>query len=422
MTIQHPTNNPPTPLFLYTRRHALEGMVKVKLFTSAKEPEMYHYFNGKGEKLWMFRHKYYDSSGKRKEKKKSGFKTEKTALKALLEVKAATLRGESKRIDHDNLTVGEWLDIWYEMNKSKWKVTSCKQREMVIRVHMKPLLGRYKLQKLDRITYQREYINKLEKKHKPNTVRLFHNLFKIAINGAVEEEILPRNRFTKVTFSAPDHDDKKQENFLTPSELVTFLDTAKQYENITNYSFLLTVAYTGVRRGEACGIQWKNVDFENNTITIERTRDDNGIRPPKTKNSYRTILVDPFLMNQLKTYRKWCMEIMLSVGYKFTGDSFVFTNHQTGEPIKDNSVWYAFSKTLKKANLPKITLHGLRHTHCTILLNQGLNVQVIAGRLGNTPQMIYEVYGHILKELEQQSVTLFSQSLKASGAKSGANF
>ena len=71
--------------------------------------------------------------------------------------------------------------------------------------------------------------------------------------------------------------------------------------------------------------------------------------------------------------------------------------------------------------LPKSTLHGLRHTHATILLNSGQNVKMIAERLGNTPNMIMNTYGHILKELEQQSVAIFSDTLKASGAKSGAN-
>ncbi|KOS62579.1 tyrosine-type recombinase/integrase [Lysinibacillus agricola] len=78
-------------------------------------------------------------------------------------------------------------------------------------------------------------------------------------------------------------------------------------------------------------------------------------------------------------------------------------------------------KVLKRTKLPKTTIHGLRHTHCTILLNRGLNVKVIAERLGNTPKMIMDVYGHILKELEVESVSLSSHALQTSGAKTGAN-
>lgn len=383
----------------------------------------------------MYRYRYTDEiTGKQKEKKKIGFKTEKAALKALLELKATMLRGETKLIENDNLTISQWLDTWYETNAHKWKATTRKQREMAIRLNMKPLLGHYKLQKLDRLTYQKVYIRELEKTYKSSTVKLLHNLFKIAINAAVEEEILQRNRFTKVSFTTnEEHEVEEIENYLTPAELKLMLETAKQTEHITNYSFLLTIAYTGMRRGEACGLQWKNIDFKNNTITVERTRDNKGARPPKTKNSYRTILVDELVMAQLKKYQTWCKQIMLAFGIRYSENSFVFISYQTAEPITDSGLLYMLRRVLEAAGLvniveengkekviPKCTLHGLRHTHATILLNNGQNVKVIAERLGNTPAMIYEIYGHVLKELEQESVAVFSNSLDANRATSRA--
>ncbi len=396
----------------------MKGMDKVKLYKSAKETEIYHYFNANEEKLWMFRHKYYDAANKRREKKKSGFKTEKAALKALLEIKAQTLRGETKYIENDNLTVGQWLDIWYESNQKKWKVTSRKQREMAIRLQMKPLIGHFKLQQLTKAIYQKHYINELEKSYKPSTVRLLHNLFKIAINAAVEEEILLRNRFTKIAFEeATNLSNKADENYLTPEELGLFIKTAKETENITNYTFLLLIAYTGIRRGEACGLQWKNIDFKNNTITIERTRDQKGVRSPKTKNSLRTIKVEKSVLTQLEKYHTWCKATLFAFGKKIKDTSFVFVSYQTGEPISDSGLLYMTRRVVEKASLPEITLHGLRHTHCTVLLNKGVNVKVIAERLGNTPAMIYEVYGHVLKELEEETVQIFSDSI---GANSGA--
>lgn len=391
-----------------------------------REANIFYYFTSKKEKYFMFRYRYMDEkTGKQKEKRGSKFKTEKAALQALLEVKAAILRGETKLIDNDNMTVSQWLDTWYEMNKNKWKVTTRRQREMAIKNNMKPLLGHHKLQRLDRVTYQKVFIRELEKTYKPSTVKLFHNLFKIAINAAVEEEILQRNRFTKVSFSNSDENNvDENENFLTPTELGTLLKVAKETEHATNYNYLLTMAYTGARRGEVCGLQWKNIDFDNNTITIERTRDTKGARPPKTKNSYRTILVDEIVMKQLKSYQVWCKQIMLAFGIRYTENSFVFISYQTAEPISDSALLYMFRRVQVAAGLvyivnedgkevakPKSTLHGLRHTHATILLNSGQNVKVIAERLGNTPAMIYEIYGHVLKELEQESVAVFSSSL-----------
>lgn len=395
----------------------------MKLHKTTKDPELYYYFNSKDEKLFMYRHKYYEElTGIRKEKKKSGFKTEKAALKALLEAKAQTLRGETKSLENDNLTVAQWLDIWYNSNKKKWKVGTQVQREMIIRLHLKPLIGHYKLLKLTKRVYEERFINTVESKYKPNTVRLWHNIFKIAINAAVEEEILQRNRFTRVNFAEINAEETVK--FFSPSELTAFIEYTLQHENITYRTFFIVAAFTGMRRGELLGLQWKNINFKNNTISVERTRDDKGLRTPKTKNSYRTIPVDEIVIQQLATYQSWCKKILFKHGRKLkdeNDDTLIFISEHGATPISVGSTLYTFKKISKGAGLPDIPLHGLRHTHATILLNRDVNVKLIAERLGNTTDMIYKVYGHILKEKEQESVSIFSEALKASGAKIGAN-
>lgn len=152
----------------------------------------------------------------------------------------------------------------------------------------------------------------MEQKFKPGTVYLFHSIF--AINAAVEEELLIRNRFTKVVIKNKFEFTKETYNYLTIGELNIFLHTAKKYEDITSYTFLLVVVYTGMRKGEICSLQWQSIDFKNNIITIERTRDDLGTRTPKTKNSYRRILVDDLVIDHLKKYQVWCKQILLKHG------------------------------------------------------------------------------------------------------------
>lgn len=392
----------------------------MKLYKSAKEPEIYHYFNAKGEKLWLFRHKYYDSTGKRKEKKTSGFTTEKAALKALLEVKAATLRGDTKHIENDNMTVAQWLDIWFEANKNKWKPTTIHQRESIIRLRIKPLIGSFKLSKLNKTTYQKAFINELEKEYEPGTVKISHRIFATAINAAVEDEILPRNKIRGV--SLPSERQKiNVRKYLTPQQLKTFLDFAKENLDISYYTAYLTISYTGIRKGEAMGLQWRDIDFENKTIAILRNRGEYGLGSTKTKNSERTIKVDDLLIKQLRIYQKALKPILLAFGQKLKDDSFVFLSTESGEPLSAYPLSYHFKKTLEKAGLPSTTIHGLRHTHCTILLNNGIPVKAIAERLGNTPEMIHTIYGHVLKEMEDASVSVFTNALETSGAITGAN-
>lgn len=394
----------------------------MKLNKSKKDKDLYWYKNNKNEKMWMYRYKYYDDLGKRKEKKKSGFTSEDAGLKALLKVKADLLNGQVKKVERDQLTVSKWLDLWYETNHAGWGVTTKLQRANAIKYQMKPLLGSYLLQELDRTTYIRAYINVLLKQgYEISTVKLFHRLFKVAINAAVDDEILTRNRFNKVPFEK----EKELDNFLTPSELSLFLDITKKYENITNYTFVLLLSYTGLRKGEALGLKWQNIDLKNNTLTVDCTRDRFGERSPKTKNSYRTIPIDESLIKQLKIYRKWCMETKLKYGMKLDKKKdHLFISYQGGTPMSATTSKYLFDRIYKaiekeKLNIKTISAHGLRHTHATILISEKVPVNTIADRLGNTPEMIYTVYAHNFKQLEDGAVQAFGQSLN--GAKIGAN-
>ncbi|MGG1675934.1 tyrosine-type recombinase/integrase [Neobacillus sp. NRS-1170] len=380
----------------------------MKLLKTKKDKDLYYYFNTKGEKRWCYRYRYYDELGTRKEKYQQNFTSEKEAYKALLEVKTGIVNGNIKQVENSNLTVSEWLDIWFETHKNDWKITSQLQRKNAIKYQMKPLLGKYKLAELDKTTYKRVFINELMKKYEPSTVRLFHRLFKVAVNAAVDSEIIPRNRFIKITIKGSED---ANDNFLTAEELKVFLVAAKNLENITNYTMILLLAYTGVRRGEALGLKWNDVDFKGKTVTVNRTRDKKGVRTPKTKNSYRTIRIDDSLIHQLKLYLTWCKQTMLTFGKHLSDDDFIFISYQSGTPMGENTLKYCFDRIIKKTGLKTITPHGLRHTHATILIGQKQPVTVIAERLGNTPQMIWDTYGHNYKALEEESVNAFSEAL-----------
>lgn len=382
------------------------------------EPEVFWYLNAKREKLWGFRHRYYDDLGKRREKSSQGLKSENIAIRGLLEVKSDLLSGV-KVNEYADITVAEWLDIWYDMNKVDWKVRTREQREEAIKNKMKPLLGHYKLTNLKASTYKRVYINVLLKTYAPRTVQLFHQLFKIAVNAAVEDEIIERNRFNKITIEVREQSD----NYLTPTELNLFLSATKRITNITNYSLILLLAYTGLRRGEALGLKWNDIDFENATLTVQRTRDRNGSRTPKTMKSYRTIPIDDMLLVQLKRYRTWCKKTSLYFGKSFSEESFIFISYLSGEPISDNTLTDPFRRIISETGLKKITPHGLRHTHATILLTKR-PVNEVADRLGNTPEMIHRVYGHMMEDMKKESVNAFEESLKEArvGGGSGGAF
>lgn len=393
----------------------------MKLKKSKKDSEVYFYLNKNNEKLWMYRHKYFDNFGKRKEKKKSGFKTEKDALKALLVVKSETLKGNTRKIEHDQMTVSQWLDIWYETFSNDWEVSTRAQRKISIDKQIKPRLGTYILQKLDRTTYKRVFINGLLKTHKPSSVQWHHNVFIAAVNAAVADEILSNNKYKNMGIEK----DEGNENFLTPEELNVFLKTSQKSNNITAYTMILLLAFTGLRQGEAFGLKWKNVDFKKKTITVDCTRDNYGVRTPKTRHSYRTIRVDDIVIDQLKVYQKWCLETKFQYGLQLDkNDDYVFISNHSGLPCSYMVLQHAFKaiyKQLEKDEIEinTITPHGLRHTHATILVNDGTPPKTVAKRLGNTVDMVYKVYSHSTQEVEETAVSTFTNRLF--GANSGAN-
>ncbi|WP_230491918.1 site-specific integrase [Lysinibacillus sphaericus] len=252
-----------------------------------------------------------------------------------------------------------------------------------------------------------------------------HKTFRTAINAAVAEDIIIRNKLHGVALPSM-RNEESDKNYLTPMQLNLLLDYINRNENIAYYSLFLTIAYTGMRKGEALGLQWRNIDFDNNTITIERHRGNNGVGTTKTRNSERTIKVDYIVIQQLKIYRTAVKALLLTYGRKLNeelskDDSFIFLSPYTGGPFISTGLNATFNRAVRAAGLPPTTIHGLRHTHATILMNNGIPVKAIAERLGNTPEMIHTVYGHVLKEMEEHAISVFSQSLKENGAKSGAS-
>src|SRR5699024_8520617 len=189
------------------------------------------------------------------------------------------------------------------------------------------------------------------------------------------------------------------------------LTAAKTILNITNYSLLLLLANTGMRKGEAFGLQWHNIDFDNRQIKIERTRDYDGARSPKTLNSNRTIYVDDITLFQLKKYRSWCKKKLLSYGEHLTENNFVFISYTRAVPVGNMTINKSLNRMIKETGIKRITVHGLRHTHATILLSEKVSVPTVAKRLGNTAEEIHRTYGHSDDAADLQAVQVFTQSV-----------
>ncbi|MGN4125962.1 site-specific integrase [Lysinibacillus sphaericus] len=158
---------------------------------------------------------------------------------------------------------------------------------------------------------------------------------------------------------------------LNNEEINSLLNYVKKQEGFTHFILILLLVSTGIRKGEAAGLQWGDIDFSNNILTIQRTRDYLGTRSAKSQNSMRQIDVGSFLVSYLEKYKVWSKQKLLTDGRKLTNHDFVFINEHSLEPISKSFPNYILNRAYdSNVLLKRITPHTLRHTCASILITR----------------------------------------------------
>ncbi|OXS70202.1 hypothetical protein B1B04_18735 [Lysinibacillus sp. KCTC 33748] len=391
-------------------------MARPKL-KKTRRNNIYSYTDTKNKKKYAYRYKYYDSLGKRKELYKQGFDSDRDAEVALAKLICET-DSFLKVVENKNITVSQWMDIWFESKKNDWAISSKKLAKQNIDLYIKPLLGSYKLSNLDYLTYKKEFIDELLKTKSVNTVKSAHSKFLDAVNLAVRNEVLPKNRFSSMTISKENEKKKKSINeendlnFLNEDDLKKLLQFIKKADDMTKTAVIWTIAFTGMRKGEAAALRWKDIDLQEGTINIYETRDHLGQREAKTKNSIRVVEIEQNLCSLLESYRKKSIEKKLEKGVSHKNTDYVFINLKTLHCIGTNFVANILISVYKKKVISKyISPHGLRHSYATILCGQGVPIPVVAKIIGDTPNTVMVYYAHSLKEKEKEAVQILSKVL-----------
>jgi integrase len=189
----------------------------------------------------------------------------------------------------------------------------------------------------------------------------------------------------------------------------SFICSCKDF--LRSYSTLFVMLLkTGLRVGEALALRWTDIDLDQGVLHVARTvKADGSYGPPKTKRSVRKVSFDGGTLKMLQRHKIHRVKEKLRGGEGYNRDSLIFTTRTGRRP------WLSHGRAVLPACLqdlsgsPYITIHGLRHTHATMLLNGGHSVIVVAERLGDTPETISMIYGHatprnqleILKTIEQ---------------------
>lgn len=311
----------------------------------------------------------------------------------------------------DKFTVGDWLDIWFEdYAKIKIRPTSHATYKGYIENHIKPTLGRVQLSKLTSLQLQGLYKNLLKngrvdrkesqsksKGLSAKTIRNIHQIISSALELAKAQRLVAINPADACALPKIEH---KEMQTLTADQLGAFLAEAKRSGVFEMYYLELA---TGLRRGELLGLKWDDINFESSTVVVRRQicRIDGEVveAPLKTKNSYRTISLGDDALEILRQQK--------AKSYS----EFVFPS-STGGPISPDSVLHMLHRVLKRAGLPRVRFHDLRHTFATLALQNGVDIKTVSGMLGHySAGFTLDTYAHVTTVAQRQAAMTMEKVL-----------
>ena len=255
-----------------------------------------------------------------------------------------------------------------------------------------------KVSQLNRITYQ-QILNEYALLHERQTTMDFHHQLKGAILDAVDEGLIQRDPTRKVIIKGKAPREKKVK-YLNQFELHTLLAQLDLKDEVNWDWFIMLVAKTGLRFSEALGLTPKDFDFAHQSISVSKTWDyknGGGFMPTKNKSSVRKVQIDWQTVIQFAELVKNLPE-----------DKPIFVKGK----VYNSTVNDRLERYCKSVNIPVISIHGLRHTHASILLFAGVSIASVARRLGHASMTTTQkTYLHIIQELENRDVDLVMRSL-----------
>jgi integrase len=284
--------------------------------------------------------------------------------------------------DAGKLTVGEHLEQWLaDVVKPSASHRTYSTNAQQVRDHMAPTLGRIKLKELRKAHIDRLYREKLDFGLSPSTVRRVHAVLHKALEEAVKGDLIPRNPATHANKPKVKQDEIEP---LDTSQAAAFLKAAKGDRFEALYILCLMC---GLRQGEALALRWRDIDLDGGTLRVnlqlQRVRDGGGLRFSEPKNaSRRTVGLPQRAVSALKSHRKRQVEEKLAAGSLYRDEGLVFASRH-GTPIDAQNVVNRYYKPLlKRASLPPIRFHDLRHSCLSLLAQRGepiRDLQALAG-------------------------------------------
>lgn len=350
-------------------------------------------------------------SGRRRQLTKGGYPTRKEA-RAAMDNCLENLRGG---VDVETrMTLDQYLEEWLASKRSL-RPSTLNSYGQHVEMYLRPLLGHIALRELRsrQIDLFIEEISKARGVHtlSPATVRRIFGTLRVALNDAARRRLIP--------FSPAQHIELPSEHregarIWTPQQVSAFLSHVKDDRLYAAYHLVIM---TGLRRGELCGLRWRDVDLDRGLIRVSQSAVQVGgklhIGPPKTRAGARTVALDAISVDVLRLHREQQDLERRAWGPSYRDSDLVFAR-EDGYYFSPEKLSRRFRSASAAAALPVIRFHDLRHTSASLALAAGVAMKVVSERLGHsTTAITADLYSHVIPAVAQDAADAIARAVQA---------
>lgn len=314
--------------------------------------------------------------------------------------------------------VGQFLTRWLaDVVAPQTRPKTYRSYEQLARCHITPVLGHHQLTKLTAQHVQAFLNAKAAAGLAPRSVQRIRDVLRNALNQAYRWQLVPRN--VALLVDSPKVETSEMAAF-SPAQVQTFLDTARG--DRLEALYLVAVAL-GLRQGEVLGLRWQDVDLERRTlrvaVALQAVRGTLQLVPPKTTRSSRTLPLPAVVGAALQAQRVRQMEERLLAGARWQEHGLIFTT-RVGTPIHPRNLVRSFHALLRRAGLPAVRFHDLRHSCASMLAAHGVPARVAMDILGHSDiRLTQNIYTHVFDEAKQQAADVVDRVFNQERARVG---
>jgi len=319
------------------------------------------------------------------------------------------------KCSNGNVKFQTFADMWIEQYAEKQLAPSTIDRYKELLVRINKAIGHIRLDALTPLHLNSFYRNLEEpgikkcgkrdengkiigdRKLSPKTIVEHHRLISKILSTAIKWQLIENNVANRAD---PPKVPSKEMYFLSEDDAKTMLK--KLADEPIQYKTMITILiYTGLRRGELCGLEWSDIDFETHTMRIVRSAQyvagKHITKEPKTNSGKRQLTLSNSIITLLKEYKDWQNNHKATLGDLWQETDRLFTQYD-GKPIHPDTITGWFASFIKRNNFPKVTLHSLRHTNATLMIAEGTDIRTVSNRLGHAQtSTTLNIYAHALK-------------------------